>query len=69
MPSVRVKKYPKTTAVNTVGSCGHTFNHRFNVPYAFVGKIRNEKMMQNLRRKKFFKKVSLLEMYALNVPR
>lgn len=56
MPSVRVKKYPKTTAVNTVGSCGHTFNHRFNVPYAFVGKIRNEKNDAELEKEKIFQK-------------
>lgn len=56
MPSVRIKKYPKTTAITTVGSCGHTFNHRFNVPYAFVGKVRNPKNDADLEKEKEFQK-------------
>lgn len=43
MPSVRIKKYPKTTGITALGSCGHEFSHRFNLPYSIVGTVRNEK--------------------------
>jgi hypothetical protein len=50
MPSKRIRKYLKTTGIDIVATCGHTYKQRVNVPYNLVSKVREPKLDSELNK-------------------